>query len=104
VRPSGWRWGGLYPATASTEQIDGANYIRSARPDVAQGKDRVDILLIPEYCFGVEIAEADLVLSDEHTEYRWSGYVAAEQALRWDSNRIALWELNHRLCTRPVFE
>jgi dATP pyrophosphohydrolase len=63
-----------------------------------------DTLLIPEYCFGVEIAKADLVLSDEHTEYRWSGYVEAEQDLRWDSNRIALWELNYRLCTRPVFE
>jgi len=54
-------------------------------------------LVIPEYCFGVEISTPDLKLSDEHIEYRWSCYSDAEQLLRWDSNRIALWELDHRL-------
>jgi hypothetical protein len=36
-------------------------------------------------------------LSDEHTEYRRVVYEDATALLRWDSNKIALWELNERL-------
>jgi dihydroneopterin triphosphate diphosphatase len=54
-------------------------------------------LVIPEYAFGVGVENAELYLSDEHTEYGWFGVEAACQAVRWDSNRTALWELDHRL-------
>ncbi len=56
-----------------------------------------DILVIPEYAFGIEIRNRDLVLSHEHVEVRWVGYETARSLVRWDSNRAALWELNHRL-------
>lgn len=56
-----------------------------------------DVLVIPEYCFGVEVANKQITLSREHAEYRWVQYDVATELLHWDSNRIALWELNHRL-------
>ncbi len=56
-----------------------------------------DVLVIPEYCFGVEVASKQLVLSREHTEYRWVPYETARYMLHWDSNKTALSELNNRL-------
>lgn len=56
-----------------------------------------DVLVIPEHAFGVDIAGAEIRLSDEHTEYGWFGFDEACKAVRWDSNRTALWELDYRL-------
>ncbi len=56
-----------------------------------------DVLVIPEYCFGVEVVNRQLALSREHAEYRWVQYDTAVEMLHWDSNKTALWELNHRL-------
>ena len=55
------------------------------------------VLVVPEYCFAVEAGSHEIVLSSEHTEYRWVTYEQGQQMLKWDSNRNALWELNHRL-------
>jgi len=57
------------------------------------GEDRY---VIPEYAFGVR-ADDELALSAEHAEIRWFPFAAAEQLLRFDSNRTALWELNRRI-------
>ena len=56
-----------------------------------------DVLVIPEHCFGVKVQDEELKLSGEHIEYRWVDYETARRMLHWDSNRNALWELNHRL-------
>ncbi|MEU9335150.1 NUDIX domain-containing protein [Streptomyces sp. NPDC048290] len=56
-----------------------------------------DVLVIPEYAFGVRADSKELVLSSEHTEYGWFSLDSAMSAVRWDSNRTALWELDHRL-------
>ncbi len=56
-----------------------------------------DVLVIPEYSFGVRVTGDRLYLSGEHTEYRWLNYRAAHDLLRWDSNKNALWELDYRL-------
>ena len=56
-----------------------------------------DVLVIPEYCFGVKVEDAQLQLSYEHTEYRWRSYARALEILHWDSNKCALWELNFRV-------
>ncbi|MEO0127414.1 MAG: NUDIX pyrophosphatase [candidate division WOR-3 bacterium] len=55
------------------------------------------ILVIPEYCFGVKIENAQLQLSEEHVKYKWVSYNTAKKMLRWDSNKIALWELNFKI-------
>ncbi|MGX1668563.1 NUDIX domain-containing protein [Streptomyces sp. NPDC055400] len=56
-----------------------------------------EVLVIPEHAFGVRADTAELVLSREHTEYGWFSLEAAMSAVRWDSNRNALWELDQRI-------
>lgn len=56
-----------------------------------------DLYVIPEHYFAVECNEIEIVLSHEHTEYRWVSYEEAVKLLKWDSNQTALWELNQRL-------
>jgi len=59
-----------------------------------------DVLVIPNHCFGVRMRSSEIKLSEEHTEYRWFPYTEARASLHWEGNRIALWELNHRLRRR----
>lgn len=54
-------------------------------------------LVIPEYSFAVEISNIDLQISQEHTEYEWVDYDTAARKLRYDSNRVALWELDSKI-------
>jgi len=55
------------------------------------------VLVIPEYCFGVEVKAQKVKLSREHSGFKWVSYGEAIKMLKWDSNRNALWELNYRL-------
>jgi dihydroneopterin triphosphate diphosphatase len=55
------------------------------------------IYVIPEYAFGVEVGSIVIQLSHEHKEYRWVSYEQAENMLKYEGNKIALWELNQRL-------
>ena len=52
--------------------------------------------VIPKYTFGFECQD-DVRLSPEHTDCVWLTYDEANQKLKWDSNRTALYELNCRL-------
>lgn len=54
-------------------------------------------LVIPEYSFAVEISENNLVISNEHIEYEWVDYEIAKKRLKFDSNKVALWELDNSL-------
>ena len=56
-----------------------------------------DIYIIPQYGFGVQAAERELILSAEHTTYQWLRYEQAYQLLKYDGNKTALWELDKRL-------
>jgi dATP pyrophosphohydrolase len=56
-----------------------------------------DTYVISQYAFGVRLGEHPIVLSDEHTEFRWVPYEEAARMLRWDNNKTALWELHERL-------
>jgi dATP pyrophosphohydrolase len=56
-----------------------------------------DVYVIPQYCFGVLTNDGEIVLSHEHTEYRWLRYEDADRLLKWDGNKTALWELDKRL-------
>ncbi|WP_291570684.1 NUDIX hydrolase [Clostridium sp. UBA4548] len=66
-----------------------------------QFKDSVNwdksIYVIPEYCYGVRVIDKHLTLSKEHTEYKWMTYEEAILYVKWDGNKVALWELNKRL-------
>ena len=56
-----------------------------------------DLFVVPEYSVAVDVGDRELVLSFEHDEVRWVPYDKARCLLTWDSNRVALWELNERL-------
>lgn len=61
-----------------------------------------DILVVPEYSFGVEVKDENIGLKDEHTEYKWGTYEEISEKLKWDSNKNALWELNHRILNNKL--
>ena len=56
-----------------------------------------DLYVVPEYSFAVDVGDRELALSSEHDEVRWVSYNKAVSLLTWDSNQVALWELNERL-------
>ena len=56
-----------------------------------------DVYVIPQYCFGVLVKDSRIVLSREHTEYRWLTYEEACSLVKFDGNKTALWELDKRL-------
>lgn len=56
-----------------------------------------DCLVIPEYCFAVELTDGDITISHEHTCFEWVDYDTAKQKLRFDSNKVALWELDNKI-------
>ncbi|WP_130807189.1 NUDIX hydrolase [Senegalia massiliensis] len=59
-----------------------------------------NIYVVPEHCYGVEIIDKKLKLSHEHIEYKWMSYNDAISCLKWDGNKVALWELNKRLTNK----
>ena len=56
-----------------------------------------EVIVIPEYAFGVRFDGGDIHLSHEHSEVRWLGIEEAYETLRFESNRVALWELAVRI-------
>ena len=54
------------------------------------------LYVIPEYAFAVQVAQEPCIC-EEHAELRWCDYPEAHELLRFDSNKIALWELNLRI-------
>lgn len=52
--------------------------------------------VIPEYSFSVQVS-GEPKLSSEHTEFLWCKASDASKLLKYDSNRVALWELCERL-------
>ena len=54
-------------------------------------------LVIPEYCFAVELSQKSIRLSDEHTRFAWVDYATAMERLQYDSNKVALWELDNKI-------
>jgi len=71
-----------------------ASIPRTAYPDAPWADS---IFVIPEICFAVHVPDAEVRLSSEHDRVEWLGYEAAREQLTWDSNRVALWELQQRI-------
>ena len=55
-----------------------------------------NIFVIPEYSFAFECS-ADPTLSREHSEYKWLPYNDARKLLKWDSNKVAMYEIMCKL-------
>ncbi len=61
-----------------------------------------DVYVIKEYSFGIELFVKELILSNEHSTFKWVSYKEANSYLKWESNKTALWELNQRLLKRMM--
>lgn len=57
----------------------------------------MDCLVIPEYKFAVYVRDNNIQISDEHKEYRWVNYDTAVKLLKFESNKISLWELDNKI-------
>ncbi|OGO22915.1 MAG: hypothetical protein A2Z28_06920 [Chloroflexi bacterium RBG_16_51_9] len=55
------------------------------------------VYVIPQYGFGVLVKNRQIVLSHEHTEYRWLTYQDARDRMNYEDSKTALWELDRRL-------
>lgn len=62
-----------------------------------------DVLVVPEYAFGADAGEQEIILSKEHETFRWVDYSTAQELLRFDSNRNALWEVDYHLTNDRKF-
>ena len=49
--------------------------------------------VIPEHSFAFE-CDSDPILSNEHTKYKWLTYDEARKLLTWDSNKVAMYEID----------
>jgi dATP pyrophosphohydrolase len=56
-----------------------------------------NLYVIPEYSYGIDINTKDILISHEHTQYKWCSYQEAYELLRYDGNKTAIWELNQRI-------
>jgi dATP pyrophosphohydrolase len=56
-----------------------------------------DLYVIPCYCFGVLVDTDPIRLSKEHIEFKWSKYDNAKKLLKYESDKLALWELDRKL-------
>lgn len=93
------------PGTASYQRLDALAMVPACWFS-AWASWPTDLLLVPEHAFAVEVET--ISLSSEHDDVRWLGYADAVSLLRFDSNRVALWELRERLypgerCKRTAF-
>ena len=51
-----------------------------------------NVYVIPEYSFAFQ-CDLEPVLSNEHNEYKWLTYDEARKLLKWDSNKLAMYEI-----------
>ncbi len=56
-----------------------------------------EIVMIPEFAYGVEVQSRELKISGEHIKYLWVSSESAIKKLKYDSNKSAIWELDYRL-------
>ena len=56
-----------------------------------------DVYVIPIHYFGAPADSRQILLSQEHAEYRWLKYRDAYDLLKFDDDKIALWELDRRV-------
>ena len=84
------------PLTAEFYPLDTLSYVPTYHFAARQEWPK-DLYVIPSYCFATDALEVELIISHEHTAYKWVDYTEADSLLHWDDNKTALWELSERL-------
>ncbi len=62
------------------------------------------LYIVPKHFYAMDASAdpADVVLSSEHKQFGWIDYEKAYEALRYDDDKTALWELNSRILNRDL--
>lgn len=84
-------WEEKYSALETTCSVSTEGFVKSRR---VWGEA---CLVIPEYCFAVELTDGEISISGEHTDFEWVNYQTAVRRLKYDSNKTALWELDNKI-------
>lgn len=85
------------PANARFTQLETTSSISTEHFPKARRIWGEHCLVIPEYCFAAELPDKKIGLSEEHTQFAWVDYDTAVQRLQYDSNKVALWELDNKI-------
>lgn len=58
-----------------------------------------NLYIVPKHYFAMDVSSGGdgITISAEHHEARWANYAEAYEALRYDDDKSALWELDARL-------
>ena len=76
-------------------KLDSVSYIPATVFD-ASGYWGKEVIVIPMYYFGA-LYDENIILSNEHSEYKWYNFNEARKLIYWHDQKNALWELNERL-------
>ena len=74
--------------------------LNSTPVDVFHHKDNLNFesfYIIPEYAFAVELNQEKITLSSEHVFFCCYSYEDAHNILKYDSNKVVLYELNKKI-------
>jgi len=55
------------------------------------------VCMVPQHSFGVLPKEKEIALSSEHIDHKWLKYEEAYRLMKYEGNKITLWELDKRL-------
>ena len=83
------------PEYSILHKLDTISYIPATEFKASEywGKD---VIVIPMYYFGASY-DGNIILSYEHTDYKWCNFHEARNLIYWHDQKNALWELNERL-------
>ncbi len=56
-----------------------------------------NMYVIPIHYFGIRAENRQIRMSEEHSEYKWLKYHDARELLKFEDDKIALWELDRRV-------
>jgi dATP pyrophosphohydrolase len=91
---------GISPSGKLTPLESRASIPRDAYPHITHWPK--EVLILQQYSYAANPLSFKIKLSDEHDEVRWLSYELAAQLLKWDSDKVALWELHEKLKTGRI--
>lgn len=56
-----------------------------------------NVYVIPIHYFSILTGNRQILLSDEHSDFKWLKYPEARDLLKFEDDKIALWELDRRV-------
>lgn len=90
----GYEEAGL-PQCMTLHRLDTVSYIPSNAFKASEywGKN---VVVVPMYYFCASY-DGEIIISHEHSEYKWCNFDEASKLFYWHDQKNALWELNERL-------